>query len=33
MAVRAETVREAIATGPACRRVWKRGVRIDEIQR
>jgi cytosine/creatinine deaminase len=33
MAVRAETVREAIATGPASRRVWKRGVRIDEIQR
>jgi len=33
MAVRAATVREAIATGPAARRVWKRGVPIDEIER
>jgi cytosine deaminase len=32
MAVRAATVREAIATGTA-RRVWKRGVRIDETER
>jgi cytosine deaminase len=33
MAVSANTVREAIATGPPGRQVWKRGVRIDEIQR
>jgi cytosine deaminase len=32
LAVRADTVREAIATGPPGRRVWKRGIRIDEIQ-
>jgi cytosine deaminase len=33
MAVRAATVREAIATGPPGRRVWRRGVRIDETER
>jgi cytosine deaminase len=33
MAVRAATVREAIATGPCGRRVWRRGVRIDETER
>lgn len=33
LAVRAATVREAIANGPAARRVWKRGVPIDEIER
>jgi cytosine deaminase len=32
MAVRAATVREAIANGPAPRLVWKRGVRIDETE-
>ena len=32
MAVRAATVREAIANGPARRLVWKRGVRIDETE-
>ena len=32
MAVRATTVREAIANGPAGRLVWKRGVRIDETE-
>ena len=31
-AVRAATVREAIANGPARRLVWKRGVRIDETE-
>ncbi len=30
MAVRAATVREAIANGPAARQIWRRGVRIDE---
>jgi cytosine deaminase len=33
MAVRAATVREAIATGPPGRLVWRRGVRIDETER
>ncbi|MGH9134137.1 MAG: amidohydrolase family protein, partial [Ilumatobacteraceae bacterium] len=33
MAVRATTIREAIAYGPAERRVWKRGVPIDETER
>ena len=30
IAVRAATVREAIANGPAARQIWRRGVRIDE---
>jgi cytosine deaminase len=33
MAVRAATLREAIATGSADRRVWKRGVPIHETER
>ncbi len=32
LAVRAATVREAIATGPEARRVWKRGVPIHETE-
>ena len=32
LAVRATTVREAIANGPPGRLVWKRGVRIDETE-